>query len=104
MSKYVILRLNNKTNPYTSYKGKPSYGLFFHTNTKYANNEPYFSTSLNKKTINKYSINKEEIPSMLKLAQNHVPSYGKRKEVKRGKIFILKVNSPKLETIINLYK
>jgi len=104
MSKYVILRLNSKLSPYSPDKGKPFYELFFHTNTKYENNEPYFSASLNKKTVIKHSIRKEDLPNLLKLAQNHIPSYGKRKEIKRGKIFVLKVNSTKLEAIINLYK
>lgn len=104
MSKYVILRLNKKPSQYSTDKGKPFYEIFCHTNTKYDNNEPYFSASLNNNFINRYSIYKEDLPIILKLAQNHIPSYSKVKESNQGKIFVLKTNSHKLKAITKLYK
>lgn len=104
MSKYVILRLNKRLNPYSTYKEQPFYELFCHTSTKYINNEPYFSASLDRHVTNKHAVDKKDLPTILKLAQNHIPSYGKIKNSKQGKIFVLKTNSPKLEAIRNLYK
>lgn len=104
MSKYVILRLDKKPSPYSTDKGKPFYQIFCHTDTKYDNNEPYFSASLYKYQIKKYAVDKADLPKLLKLAQNYIPSYSKIKESKQGKIFVLKTNSPKLEAIRNLYK
>lgn len=45
MSKYVVMRLNYKPNPYTGKSHLPFYELFNHTSTKYSNNAPYFSAS-----------------------------------------------------------
>lgn len=96
MSKYVILGIPKKENKYTRTKAT----LFFHTNTKFPNNEPYFSSAVNQYYINKYSIEKHQIPEILKLAQGK--SYScKRKNTKYyEKIIVLKVNSPKLKQYI----
>lgn len=102
MSRYVILRLNNEPNPYSGYADKPFYELLNHTKTKYNDNRPYFSAQLS--NIDKYSISKEDLPTMLKSIQNFIPSYSKSKSSKEGKIFVLKTNSSKLKEIINLYK
>lgn len=92
MSKYVILGIPKKDDKYIK---KPI--LFFHTNTKYPNNEPYFSTAVIEYSINKYAIEKEKVPEILKLAQGK--SYScKRKNTKYyEKIIVLKTNSPKLK-------
>jgi len=102
MSRYVILRLNYKPKPYSGCKDKPFYELFYHTHTKYESNKPYFSAEITK--IGKYSIEKEDLPAMLKLAQNYKSNFSGCKYSKEGKIFVLKTNSLKLKEIINLYK
>lgn len=96
MSKYVILGIPKKENKYTRTKAT----LFFHTNTKYPNNAPYFSTLVNEFAINKYAVDKDKLPEILKLAQGK--SYScKRKNTKYyEKIIVLKVNSPKLKQYI----
>lgn len=97
MSKYVILGIPREENKYTRTKAT----LFFHTNTKYPNNEPYFSSAVTEYQIDRYSIEKNQIPEILKLA--HGKSYGcKRRNTKYyEKIIVLKVNSPKLKQYLN---
>ena len=96
MSKYVILGIPRKDDKYTK-----NATLFFHTNTKYPNNEPYFSSAMTEYGINKYAIKKDQIPEILKLA--HGKSFScKRKNTKYyEKIIVLKVNSPKLKQYLN---
>lgn len=99
MSKYIILGI-----PKGEYEDKNVVALtFFHTITKYQNNEPYFSAIFNENVINKYSIKKENIPAILKLAQGK--SYGcLRKNTKYKKIIVLKLNSTKLKKLLEREK
>lgn len=97
MSKYVILGIPKEENKYTRTKAT----LFFHTNTKYPNNEPYFSGALSEYNINKYSIKKYQIPGILKLAQGKSYSCKRRNTKYYEKIIVLKVNSPKLKQYLD---
>ena len=102
MSKYVVMRLNYKPNPYTGKSHLPFYELFNHTSTKYKNNEPYFSANISRKHCEFHSVEKEDIDRILKLAQNNI-SHGFKKDSKKGTIFVLKLNSPSLKHIITNY-
>ena len=102
MSKYVVMRLNYKPNPYTGKSHLPFYELFNHTSTKYSNNAPYFSANISRKHCEFYSIEKQYVKILLKHAQNNISS-GFKKDSKKGKIFVLKLNSPKLKHIISNY-
>ena len=103
MSKYVVMRLNYDQNPYSGKSLLPLYELFNHTSTKYPNNEPYFSANIKLSRCKFYSVEKEDIDRILKLAQNNI-SDGFKKDSKKGKIFVLKLNSPDLKYIIkNFY-
>ena len=102
MSKYVVMRLNYEPNPYTGKSHLPFYELFNHTSTKYPNNEPYFSANIELSKCKFYSIEKEDINRILKLAQNNISS-GFKKDSKKGTIFVLKLNSPSLKHIITNY-
>ena len=96
MSKYVILGIPRKDDKYTK-----NATLFFHTNTKYPDNEPYFSTAVTEYAINKYSIEKHQIPEILKLAQGKSYSCKRRNTKYYEKIIVLKVNSPKLKQYLD---
>ena len=103
MSKYVVMRLNYKPNPYTDKSHLPFYELFNHTSTKYSDNAPYFSSAnILRKHCEFYSIEKKDINRILKLAQNNI-SHGFKKDSKKGTIFVLKLNSPSLKHIITNY-
>ena len=102
MSKYVVMRLNYKPNPYTGKSHLPFYELFNHTSTKYSNNEHYFSANISRKHCEFYSVEKEDIDRILKLAQNNI-SHGFKKDSKKGTIFVLKLNSQTLKHIITNY-
>ena len=106
MSKYVIIKKSYDKNPYSGRGNLDFYCLWMHTTTNYQNNEPYFSTSLSMKYCEKYAIEKKDIQSMLKQAQNYISKYNKqhKKESKQGHIFVLKLNSPKLKDIIKYSK
>ena len=96
MSKYAILGIPREDDRYTK-----KATLFFHANTKYPNNKPFFSTVVTEYTINKYAVEKDKVPEILKLAQGK--SYScKRKNTKYyEKIIVLKVNSTKLKQYLN---
>ena len=96
MSKYVILGIPRKDDKYTK-----NATLFFHTNTKYPENAPYFSTSLTMYYINKYAIEKDQIQEILKLAQKKSFSCKRKNTKYYKKIIVLKVNSPKLKQYLN---
>ena len=102
MSKYVVMRLNYKPNPYTVKSYLPFYELFNHTSTKFSNNAPYFSAIFLREHCEFYSIEKKDINRILKLAQNNI-SHGFKKDSKKGTIFVLKLNSPSLKHIITNY-
>ena len=102
MSKYVVMRLNYKPNPYTGKSHLPFYELFNHTSTKYKNNEHYFSANIGENECKFYSVEKKDIDRILKLAQNNI-SHGFKKDSKKGTIFVLKLNSPSLKHIIKNY-
>ena len=102
MSEYVVMRLNYKPNPYSGKSHLPLYELFNHTSTKYPNNAPYFSANISRKHCEFYSVEKEDIDRILKLAQNNI-SHGFKKDSKKGTIFVLKLNSPSLKHIIKNY-
>ena len=99
MSRYVILRLNNETNPYAGKDGQPFYELFTHWNSKFGEDHPYFSANLSKNAVFAQSVTKKELPAFLKQAQNFICPFNKTKYSKKGKIFVLKMNSPKLNFI-----
>ena len=103
MSKYVIILEKNKP-IYLGNGRTQKHCLFFHTNTKHEDNKPYWSLSFLKHYIKKYSIEKEMIPCLLKLAQNHKYNFNDKRTGKIGKIFVLKINSPKLKSIIESCK
>lgn len=101
MSNYVIF----KENVYIKQNNveNKEYELFFHTQTKYPDNYPYFSTNVSRYV--EYTITKENLPQMLKMAQNFIP-YGrvdnrKKDKNRKTKIFVLKENSPKIKEILN---
>lgn len=96
MSKYVMLGIPRKKNKYAR-----NATLFFHTNTKYPENAPYFSTALTKYAINKYAIEKDKVPEILKLAQGKSYSCKRRNTKYYEKIIVLKVNSTKLKQYLN---
>lgn len=102
MSKYVVMRLNYDPNPYSGKSHLPLYELFNHTSTKYSDNSPYFSADISRKRCEFYSVEKEDIDRILKLAQNNI-SHGFKKDSKKGTIFVLKLNSPSLKHIITNY-
>lgn len=102
MSKYVVMRLNYKPNPYTGKSHLSFYELFNHTSTKYQDNAHYFSANISRKHCEFYSVEKEDIDRILKLAQNNI-SHGFKKDSKKGTIFVLKLNSPSLKHIITNY-
>ena len=104
MSKYVVLRVS-ENNPYLGKMHLKLYELLLHTNTKFPNNEPYFSSIVNSKSCLSHSVEKNQIAQLLKLGQNHISSFGHKKySKKKGKIFVLKLNSQKLKEIISLMK
>jgi hypothetical protein len=103
MSKYVVMRLNYKPNPYTGKSHLPFYELFNHTSTKYSNNEPYFSANISRKHCEFHSVEKKDIDRILKLAQNNI-SHGFKKDSKKGTIFVLKLNSPSLKHIVKNFR
>ena len=96
MSKYIIVGVY----PPDRYDHKETYTIFFHTKTKYRENEPYFSTNVSRKTVDYYAVEKDQIANLLKIAQNQVYRPDVKKNVKRMHIFVLKTNSPKLEKYI----
>ena len=99
MSKYIILALPNSEEK-EFYTNNTVALTFFHTNTKYPNNEPYFSSLFNEYVIEKYAVSKEDLPRILKLAQGK--SYAcKRRNTKNYKIIVLKLNSLKLKALLN---
>jgi len=101
MSHYIILAETPQYNKDCIYTGM-TYELWRHTHTKYANNEPYFSTDLSPYKT-KYGISKEDLPNQLKDAQHYLTTR-KRQPVRQSrvsKIFVLKVNSPKMFYILN---
>lgn len=106
MSKYVIIKKSFSKNPYSGKGHLDFYTLWFHTVTKYENNEPYFSANLDMRHCMAYAIHKKDIAKMLKQAQNDTKNYNKQpnKESKRGHIFVLKLNSQKLKDIIKYCK
>lgn len=106
MSKYVIVKKSNNSNPYSGKEDKDFYTLWFHTKTKYENNEPYMSADLSEQSCKFYAIEKKDVPSMLRQAQRHINKYRKQpiKQTKSGHIFVLKLNSPKLKDIIEYSK
>lgn len=99
MSKYVIILEENKP-IYLGNNRTQKHCLFFHTDTKYENNAPYWSLSMYKYQIDKYAVEKDRVPYLLKLAQNHKHKFNNKRTGKTGKIFVLKTNSPKLKSII----
>ena len=96
MSKYVILGIPREDGKYTR-----KATLFFHTNTKYPNNEPYFSSAMTKYGINKYAIKKDQISEIWKLAQKKSFSCKRKNAKYYKKIIVLKVNSPKLKQYLD---
>lgn len=92
MSKYVIIGIY----PPDIYDKKESYTIFFHTKTKYKDNEPYFSGNISRQSVSYYAVEKEQVPNLLKIAQNQLFRTNAKKNVKRINIFVLKTNSPKL--------
>ena len=73
----------------------------FHTNTKYPENAPYFSTLVNQFQVNRHSIEKDKLPAILKLAQGKSFSCKRRNTKYYEKIIVLKVNSPKLKQYLD---
>jgi hypothetical protein len=71
MSKYVIIQKSYNKNPYSNKPDKDFYTLWTHTVTKYKDDEPYFSASLNMRHCIAYSIKKENIAKMLKMFYNN---------------------------------
>ena len=102
MSKYVILIKYYAPSPYSAKAGRDHYELFMHTKTKYPDNAPYFSSSIYRYTF--HTIDKSNLPNMLKIAQNIRIGHNKTRQSKYGHIFILKLNSPKLKHILDYYK
>lgn len=96
MSKYVMLGTPRKKNKYAR-----NATLFFHTNTKYPENAPYFSTLVNQFQVNRHAIEKDKLQAILKLAQGKSFSCKRRNTKYYEKIIVLKVNSPKLKQYLN---
>lgn len=96
MSKYVILGIPREDDKYTR-----KATLFFHTNTKYPENAPYFSTLVNQFQVNRHAIEKDKLQAILKLAQGKSFSCKRRNTKYYEKIIVLKVNSPKLKQYLN---
>lgn len=99
MSKYIILKKSFKRTIMSKTRSL-SYTVYCHTNTKYKDNEPYWSLDLNMATF--YAVDKDRIGSLLKEAQNLIldRKFVPKKSTKDGKIFVLKLNSPKFKAII----
>ena len=104
MSRYVIIKKSFGKNPYSGKEHLDFYSLWTHnSNSK----EPYFSATIKMLNCVFNSFSKKEIAHNLKEVQNHSYYYGRhqpRKQTKRGHIFVLKLNSPKLKDIIEYSK
>lgn len=101
MKKYVILKKYHK--PYElSATRKQHYALYFHTKTKLENNEAYWSLDTSRRKQEKYAVTKEQLPALLQQAQNQIRLSRKviKKSASDGKVFVLKINSPKLLSIL----
>ena len=88
MSKYVVLRVS-ENNPYLGKTHLKLYELLLHTNTKFPNNEPYFSSIVNSKSCLSHSVEKNQIDKLLKLGQNHISSFNHKKYSKKKNLFFL---------------
>lgn len=102
MSKYVIIKKYHK--PFKLGKDREvTYTLFFHTKTKLKDNEPYWSLNTSRNAQRVYAVTKKQLPRLLKLAQNQTRTNARgviKKTSSDGKIFVLKLNSPKLLEIV----
>ncbi len=100
MSKYIIIKKYHKPIE-LGLNRVANYCLYFHTNTKYVNNEPYWSLDTSRSKQEKYAVTKEELPALLKQSQNMIRLSRKviKKDSSDGKVFVLKLNSPKLTEI-----
>jgi len=94
MSKYLIFGKY-----WDEQRQKYEHTVWFHTNTKYPNNEPYFSGDI-PRGIRRHQIEKKDLENQLKCAQASKSYKGKR-HTKYYKIFVLKANSSKLFRILN---
>lgn len=101
MSKYIVLKKAFEptclgSNRYTTYS------IFCHTNTKYPDNKSYWSTNVCEASAEIYAVDKDQIDSLLHEAQHLMHTHRKvpYKSTKSGEVFVLKVNSPKLKSII----
>ena len=98
MSRYVIL--SKYAEPLHLGGDRYSYySMYYHTYTKYEDNKPYWSMYINQ--AERFSISKEDLPAKLKEAQMELVHRRKQqtRKSKRDKVFVLKLNSPKLKEI-----
>lgn len=104
MSKYVIIKKSFGKNPYSGKEHLDFYCVWAHKTNSV---KPYFSASLGMNNCIKQSFDKKDIAKAFKEVQNYSYSNYKdqpKKQTKRGHIFILKLNSPKLKDIIEYSK
>jgi len=102
MSKYVIIKKYDKPFYLGSDKEESHYALYYHTRTKLLNNEPYWSMDTNRYKQVMYAVTKEQVPALLKQAQNLIRHSRNtiKKASSNGKVFVLKLNSKKLAYIL----
>ena len=103
MSRYVIIKKSYGKNPYSGKEHLDFYCVWTHKSNSV---EPYFSASIGMINCIAQSFDKKDIAKVFKEVQNHKYNNRKnpKKETKRGHIFILKLNSPKLKDIIEYSK
>ena len=102
MSKYVIIKKYDKPFYLGSDKEQSYYALYYHTRTKLLDNEPYWSMDTSRCKQEMYAVTKEQLPALLKQAQNQTRISRKTiiKTSSDGKVFVLKLNSKKLAYIL----
>ena len=70
ISKYVIIKKSFSKNLYSGKGHLDFYTLWFHTVTKYENNEPYFSANLDMRYCMAYAIHKKDIAKIVEISDS----------------------------------
>lgn len=102
MSQYIILIQYVEDNPYTGKEGLPYYAQCRTGREKYLDGSSYFSSNI-RLTPARFLFSKTELPAALRFTQRLVVgSKNPRRcgKANYGKVFVLKVGSPKLAAIM----
>lgn len=98
MSKYIIIGKLRQED------GLGHYYILFHTHIKCESNVPYLDSNLTRENAEYYAISKENVPHFLRIAQNIKTSGRRVSYSKLFNLFVIKLNSPKLQQFIQYNK